>query len=88
MPFKKGDPKPPSSGRKKGQQNHSTKAVREALLLCYDKIGGDSNFAVWALQNQTEFYKLWVKIMPTEVNASGEMLMRFAPQFGREDENG
>ncbi len=28
MPFKKGDPKPPTSGRKKGQVNHVTKDAK------------------------------------------------------------
>ncbi len=74
-----------TGGRQKGVENHSTRSVKEALLKAYGAIGDDQAFAEWAIENRTEFYKLWSKIMPTEVNATGEMVMRFAPAFGRNE---
>lgn len=36
MPFKKGDPKPKTSGKKKGTQNKATANAREAIAMFVD----------------------------------------------------
>lgn len=65
----KGEARTPGSGRKAGSPNKTTKAVKEALERAYEAIGDDDAFANWANDNQTEFYKLWAKMLPQEVNA-------------------
>lgn len=62
--------KVPGSGRRKGTPNKSTAAVKEALQLAYAAIGGDNTFAQWAMVEQTEFYKLWAKLLPQEMEAT------------------
>lgn len=62
----KGGPK--YGGRQKGTPNKSTAAVKEALTKAYTTIGGDKSFAAWARANETEFYKLWAKMLPQEVS--------------------
>lgn len=57
-------------GRPKGSQNKATVAVKDALHAAFDKIGGAEKLAVWASDNPTEFYKLWAKMLPTDVNAN------------------
>ena len=57
-------------GRPKGSQNKTTAAVKEALALAFDGIGGVKRLTTWAQQNETEFYKLWVKMLPQDVNAN------------------
>jgi hypothetical protein len=60
-------------GRKKGTPNRTSASVKAALLLAYDAIGGDAEFAAWAKANRTEFYRLYAKLLPTEIkNADGE----------------
>lgn len=54
-------------GRPKGSVNKQTAAVKQCLINAFEHIGGWQNLAKWAEENQTEFYKLWAKIMPTEV---------------------
>ena len=59
-------------GRKAGQVNKTTKAVKEALQEAFDRLGGVSALTTWAKNEPTEFYKLWAKMLPTEVKAKVE----------------
>lgn len=56
-------------GRAKGVPNKSTKAVKEALQEAFDGLGGVPSLIEWAKSEPTEFYKLWTKLIPTEVKA-------------------
>lgn len=74
MGAKKGT-RPPNAGkgRQKGVPNKTTKSAREAFALAFDRLGGAENLAVWALDNQTEFYKLYARLIPQEhVGAGGD----------------
>jgi len=59
-------------GRVKGVPNKATKAVKEALQEAFDKLGGVVALTEWAKVEPTEFYKLWAKMLPTEVKAKVE----------------
>ena len=61
--------RPPNAGkgRVKGVPNKSTVAVKEALSLAFEGIGGVEQLQAWAKANATEFYKLWAKMLPTEI---------------------
>jgi len=59
-------------GRKKGTPNKITVQVKEALNKCYKAIGGDKAFAEWARLNRSEYYKLWAKQLPKEMELSGK----------------
>ncbi len=54
--------------------------VVNAFNDAFELIGGVSRLAVWALENQTEFYKLYAKLLPSgtqvDVNASGEVVFK------------
>lgn len=54
-------------GRPKGRQNKQTVAVKQCLINAFEQIGGWQNLAAWAAENQTEFYKLWARMIPHEV---------------------
>jgi hypothetical protein len=75
MKFQKGTPKPANSGRKKGVRNKSTIAVKDALDQTFNKLGGVKAFFEWGKENASEFYHLWVKMLPKEVKTeiSGEL---------------
>jgi hypothetical protein len=63
-------PKPPSAGigRKKGIPNKSTAAVKAALIEAFDKSGGVPALVKFAKSNPVDFYKLWAKLLPTEIS--------------------
>jgi hypothetical protein len=77
-----GKPRPPNAGkgRQKGVPNKSTRAVKDALQAVYadlqesakdkgDNAKGDNgHLFAWAEGNPTEFYKLWAKMLPTEIS--------------------
>ena len=63
-------------GRKKGSVNKTTAAVKSALQEAFVKLGGVKSLVAWGKHNPTDFYKLWAKLLPTEIkNADGEVLM-------------
>ena len=66
---KKGAPK--TGGRTRGTPNKTTANVREAIEMAFAGIGGVEAFSSWAKENQTEFYKLYSKLLPLQV--SGEV---------------
>jgi hypothetical protein len=65
-------------GRPKGALNKSTASVKAALIAVYDKRGGDKALAAWANSNETEFYKLWGRMLPQEVSGPDGGPVEFA----------
>lgn len=73
MPAHKGHKK--AGGRKPGSKNKTTSAVKAALVQAFDEMGGVETLVAWGKKNKTEFYKIWSKLLPTEIkNADGEAL--------------
>jgi hypothetical protein len=64
-------PKPPNAGkgRKKGVPNKTTASVKAALTEAFEKRGGVAALVKWANDEPTEFYKIWGRLAPTEVQA-------------------
>ena len=62
VPFKKGN-----KGRPVGSVNKATQTVREAFALAFEKRGGAQALVRWADENETEFYKLAARLIPTEI---------------------
>jgi hypothetical protein len=65
--------RPPAAGmgRVKGVPNKTTRAVKEALAEAFERNGGVESLTTWAQANPTEFYKLWAKLLPTEISGPG-----------------
>ena len=52
--------------------NKTTASVKAAILLVYDKIGGDAAFAKWARTNRDDYYnRIYTKLVPVDIT-SGE----------------
>ena len=66
IPFKEGNP-----GRPKGAVNSLTKTFNELLRLTIEEMDGDPQtaFHTWAIQNQTEFWKIASKLIPVKIDA-------------------
>lgn len=54
-------------GRKKGVPNKVTASIKAAICEAFDKHGGVPALVKWAKENETEFYKLWGRLAPTEI---------------------
>lgn len=61
-----------TGGRKKGTPNKASKTVKDNVLAVFENIGGAATMTNWARQNQTEFFKLYAKLLPTETDLNVE----------------
>lgn len=59
-----------TGGRSKGTPNKTTVAVKEAFRDAFDDLGGVPALVEWAKKNPTQFYQLYSKLLPTEVDAT------------------
>ena len=73
--FEKGN-----SGRPHGAVNKSTKLVKQVFADVFNQLQTEedakekrADLKSWALKNTTEFYKLASKLIPTEVDANGNV---------------
>ena len=63
--FAKGSPGGP--GRPKGMPNKLTASIRSAIADAFEKLGGVTSLVEWGRKNPDEFYKLWGRLAPSEV---------------------
>lgn len=62
-------------GRAPGTPNKATVAVKEALRSVYADLQAETgeehgHFRQWAKETPTEFYKLYAKLLPVDINAT------------------
>lgn len=60
-----------TGGREKGTPNKLSSGVKANVVGVFDQIGGREAMAEWAKDNQTEFYRLYAKLLPHEVTGEG-----------------
>jgi hypothetical protein len=58
----------PGPGRGKGTLNKSTASAKEAFTLAFKGLGGYEALTKWARDNETEFFKLYARLIPAEVH--------------------
>lgn len=69
--FEKGHKK--LGGKVKGTPNKATQNAKEAFQLAFEGLGGVPAFIEWARKNQTDYYKLYSKVLPLDVKVAGSM---------------
>lgn len=57
-----------TGGRQIGTPNKTTATVKAALEEAFDRLGGVDSLVTWAEAEPTEFYKLYAKLLPAELN--------------------
>lgn len=62
---------PKTGGRKAGTPNKATTRVKDALIEAFDNLGGVDALVEFGRENPGEFYKLWVKVLPSQINDKG-----------------
>lgn len=58
-----------TGGRQKGTPNKTTMAVKDVLTETFDRLGGVEAMTRWARDNETDFYRLYARLLPREVKA-------------------
>ena len=62
----------PGPGRPKGVPNKVSGLAKDAVAKVFDDIGGVDAMCEWAKGNQTQFYAIYAKLLPLQVNGAGE----------------
>lgn len=68
MAWPKGKSQPKRGGRAKGTPNKRTIEVKAAIEEAFVKLGGVAALLKWAHHEPTEFYRLWGKLIPRDLN--------------------
>lgn len=55
---------------RKGIPNKLGAAVKSNVVAVFDRIGGREGMAEWAIENRTEFYRLYARLIPSEVTGT------------------
>ncbi len=58
---------------RKGIPNKLGSTAKENIAAVFTRLGGTAEMAEWARQNQTEFYKLYARLIPVEHSGSIEL---------------
>lgn len=64
-----------TGGRQRGSQNRVTLSVKQALLQAFEEKGGVPALLDWAEKEPGQFYNLWGRLAPREVNAEVNVAM-------------
>jgi len=60
------------NGRPKGVPNKVSGNAKENIQAVFLRLGGTSRMAEWAEENPTDFYKIYSRLIPTDVKLSGD----------------
>ena len=61
---------PPTRGRPKGTLNKVGAQAKENILEVFSRLGGVDKMVAWARRNKTEFYRMYARLVPTQVIAT------------------
>jgi len=56
---------------RKGSPNKLNAGAKENIAAVFTRLGGTAEMAKWAKENQTEFYRLYGRLVPVEQQHSG-----------------
>lgn len=53
--------------RPKGSKNKIGVRAKDNVVSVFDRLGGVEGMVKWAQENETEFYKMYAKLIPTDI---------------------
>lgn len=57
-----------TGGRTAGTPNKVSVTVKDNVITVFEDIGGAGTMKAWAEENLTEFYRLYAKLIPTQID--------------------
>jgi hypothetical protein len=72
MPFRKGEPRPPTAGRRKGTPNAINRGLREMIRAALEGAGGQAYLQRQAEENPNGFLTLLAKCLPKDLNVASQ----------------
>ncbi len=55
-----------------GSKNKVGETAKDNILAVFNRLGGTDKMAKWAEENLTEYYRLYARLIPTEVSGTVE----------------
>jgi hypothetical protein len=85
--FKKGDPKPPTAGRRKGQPNRTTTLLKDAILRAAELVGQDGRgkngltgyLMMLAVREKAVYARLLEKVLPLQLHVADKTDRKYSP---------
>jgi len=71
-------------GRVAGTPNKTTKTCKENIMAVFNGLGGTSAMKEWAMENKTEFYRMYAKLLPLQVTGEGGGPLQVITEIRRE----
>lgn len=74
--------RPKTGGRKAGTPNKLSSDAKEHVHAVFVRLGGVNAMAKWAKDNQTDFYRIYSKLLPIDATIGGNVtieVVRFRP---------
>ncbi len=59
---------PVKKGRPLGSKNKVTANAKDNVLAVFNRLGGTHAMAQWAKENLTDFYKLYARLIPQQID--------------------
>jgi len=59
-------------GRTKGTPNKLSASVKDNVISVFEDLGGTEHMKLWASENPTQFYNIYAKLLPLQLNGAGE----------------
>ena len=64
-------------GRVAGTPHKVTALAKDNIISVFTRLGGTAAMAKWAEANETEFYRIYARLLPTEVTGDGGGPIKF-----------
>lgn len=61
---------PKTGGRAKGTPNKVSATAKENIIAVFTRMGSTAGMARWAKKHPTDFYRIYARLLPTEIEGS------------------
>jgi hypothetical protein len=62
--------------------------AKENIIAVFNRLEGTAGMAKWAARHQTEFYKIYSRLIPIDANLTGELAAQLTVKFVEPKTNG